>query len=249
MKAIITDLDRTLLHSDKSLSEYTVSVFRRCHAKGILVMAATARPMRSVSAFQEQIGFDAITTMNGAIVYLPDRVMEFGISRESGRSIMERLLRYPDVLLSIETSKGFYASRDIPEWRPIVYSGFPELPEDIILYKILASSTQQPLYDGIRADLPADVYHTIANRELIQIMSREATKWNGIRHMLAHYGISPESAVYFGDDEDDIEPIRHCGLGVAVANAIPQVLAAADEITACNDADGVARYIEQHMTT
>lgn len=247
MKAIITDLDRTLLHTDKSLSEYTVSVLRQCHARGIPVLAATARPMRSVISYHERIGFDAITAMNGAIVSLPDRVMEFGISPESGRSILERLLGHPDVLLSIETGKGFYANRDIPEWQPILYDGFPELPKNAVLYKILASSAQKRLYESIEADLTADVYHTVANGELIQIMSREATKWNGIRHMLAYHGVSPEEAVYFGDDQDDIEPIRRCGLGVAVANAIPPVLDAADEIIAANDSDGVARFIEQRF--
>ena len=92
-----------------------------------------------------------------------------------------------------------------------------------------------------------DVYHTVANRELVQIMSTEATKWNGVRQMLACFGISPDEAVYFGDDNDDIEPIRNCGTGVAVANAIPAVREAADCVTDSNDSDGVARFIEENI--
>lgn len=46
---------------------------------------------------------------------------------------------------------------------------------------------------------------------------------------------------------DDIEPIRKCGLGVAVANAIPYVLNAADKITSDSDADGVAKFIEEEI--
>lgn len=38
---------------------------------------------------------------------------------------------------------------------------------------------------------------------------------NGIRTMLKAAGVDPREAVYFGDDNDDIEPIRNCGLGVA----------------------------------
>lgn len=48
MKAIITDLDRTLLHTDKSVSEYTVDILKKCHEKGILIMVATASPLRDV---------------------------------------------------------------------------------------------------------------------------------------------------------------------------------------------------------
>ena len=36
-----------------------------------------------------------------------------------------------------------------------------------------------------------------------------------------------------------------CGMGVAVANAIDEVKAVADYITESNDADGVAKFIEQ----
>ncbi len=247
MKAIITDLDRTLLRTDKSISDYTVSVLQKCHTHGILVMAASARPLRDIVGYQDLIGFDAITATNGAVVSLPQKQLEFGIAPESGEKVLAALLSYPDVFLSIETSKGLYANRDIPVWTPVIYNRFPKLPEDIILYKILASSQQQPLYEGIGRTLTDDVYHTVANRDLIQIMSRKATKWNGIRHMLSHFHIAPSEAVYFGDDNDDIEPIRNCGLGIAVSNAIPAVLAAADRIADSNDIDGPARFIEKQL--
>ena len=103
------------------------------------------------------------------------------------------------------------------------------------------------LYEGIETTLTDEVYHTIADNDLIQIMSKEATKWNGIRHMLAYFNISPRDAVYFGDDNDDIEPVKNCGLGVAVSNAIPSVLAVADRIIDSNDMDGVARFIEENI--
>ncbi len=247
MKVIITDLDRTLLRTDKSVSEYTIDILRRCHAKGILIMAASARPLRDILVYKELIGFDAIAATNGAVIALPHRTMEFGISYESGEKILSKMLLYPDVFLSIETSKGLYSNRDIPVWKPVVYEEFPKLPDNIVLYKILASSKLKPLYDGIESTLTEDVYYTIANHELIQIMSKEATKWNGIKHMLDCFDISPSDVLYFGDDNDDIEPIRNCGLGVAVANAIPAVLEVADQITASNDLDGVAKFIGERI--
>jgi len=53
--------------------------------------------------------------------------------------------------------------------------------------------------------------------------------------------------VYFGDDNDDIEPVQNCGMGVAVANAIPAVLSAAKHMAKSNDEDGVACFIEEHI--
>ena len=247
MKAIITDLDRTLLHTDKSVSEHTIAVLQKCHDHGILIMAASARPIRDILIYNDLIGFDAITATNGAVVSLPRNLLEIGISCESVEKILSAILEYPDVFLSIETSKGLYSNRDIPIWEPVIWDKFPTLPEDIILYKILASSQQKPLYEGIETTLTDDVYHTIANNDLIQIMSKEATKWNGIKQMLSHFGVSPSEAVYFGDDNDDIEPIKNCGLGVAVSNAIPSVLDIADRIIDSNDMDGVAKFIEENI--
>ena len=73
IKAIITDLDRTLLRTDKTLSEYTVAVLKACKARGIKVMAATARPERTVKEYDAAIGFDAMTVMNGAKVMMETR--------------------------------------------------------------------------------------------------------------------------------------------------------------------------------
>ena len=42
-------------------------------------MAATARPERAVLTYQNQIGFEAVTTLNGARIILPDRIIENGI--------------------------------------------------------------------------------------------------------------------------------------------------------------------------
>ena len=40
---IVTDLDDTLLRTDKTISEYTTSILRRCSERGIKVAFATAR--------------------------------------------------------------------------------------------------------------------------------------------------------------------------------------------------------------
>ena len=58
--------------------------------------------------------------------------------------------------------------------------------------------------------------------------------------------ISPEEIAAFGDDLNDIEMLRLCGTGVAVANAVPQTLEAADEITLSNDEDGAAEWLADH---
>ncbi len=246
VKVIITDLDRTLLHTDKTISEYTCSVLKQCRRRGMLLMAATARPERAILSYCEQIGFDAVTTLNGARIILPHGTIENGIAPSSVKSILQKVIRIPGIVLSLETAEGIFSNVPIPEWNSTVYKGFPALPTESEVYKILLSSRKN-IQAEMEKILTEDTYMTVAEGTLIQIMSAAATKWNGIRAMLEATGIRPEDTVYFGDDNDDIEPIKNCGVGVAVSNAIERVLEAADHVTESNDMDGVARYIKRYL--
>lgn len=247
MKAIITDLDRTLLRTDKSVSEYTCAVLKKCHDRGILLMAATARPERAVSAYCGHIGFDGVTTLNGARIILPHSVIENGILPSDAETILKKVIKIPDLVLSMETGDGIYSNVPIPEWEAAVFSEFPALPTESIIYKLLLSCKARNIEQEVKEALTADTYMTVAEGKLIQIMSTAATKWNGVRAMLKAAGVRQSDAVYFGDDNDDIEPIKNCGVGVAVSNAIAEVLGAADVITESNDRDGVARYLEKRL--
>ncbi|MBP5654360.1 MAG: HAD hydrolase family protein [Clostridiales bacterium] len=53
--------------------------------------------------------------------------------------------------------------------------------------------------------------------------------------------------VSFGDDDNDIDMLKMCGQGIAVANAVPAVLDIADSVTLSNDEDGVALWIRQNL--
>ena len=131
----------------------------------------------------------------------------------------------------------------------MVYDGFPKLPAEP-LYKILISGgegTGEGLYEQVQGLLTEDTYCTLAGGDLVQVMSRRATKWRGIVEMLRAFGIAEEDAVYFGDDYDDLEPVEKCGLGVAVANAVEAVKERADAVAGSCDEDGAARFIASRL--
>jgi len=57
---IVADLDGTLLRTDKTISDYTASIFKCCQKKGIKIVFATARPERKTIDFSVIIKPDAI---------------------------------------------------------------------------------------------------------------------------------------------------------------------------------------------
>jgi hydroxymethylpyrimidine pyrophosphatase-like HAD family hydrolase len=84
---------------------------------------------------------------------------------------------------------------------------------------------------------------------------------NGTFLNIVPIGVSKEAALHalwreqdapwagvlaFGDDLADLEMLRRADHGVAMANATPEVIAAATYLTESNDRDGVAVVLEQY---
>ena len=241
--AAIVDLDRTLLRTDKSVSAYTLEVLKKWKEAGALLFAATARPERAITEYRDLIGFHSVTTLNGARTILPASVAENAINPEDAVFIIRQLEIIEGTVISAEAENGIYANTEIPAWQPAVIGDLSELPRRERIYKILASHQGIPP-EEILIDLPNGVYSTVADKKLRQYMSGSATKWEGVRQMLKCFGIDAAQAVFFGDDNDDAEPIRECGCGVAVGNALESVKENADYITLSNDEDGVAVFLE-----
>ena len=70
MKYIIVDLDDTLLTSDKTISEYSVDVFKRCREAGHYIVFATARAENGMVRFIERINPNAIISVLYGISFI-----------------------------------------------------------------------------------------------------------------------------------------------------------------------------------
>ena len=99
----------------------------------------------------------------------------------------------------------------------------------------------------INSLLDDKVYCTVANNYVIQVMNKNATKWEGIKKVLEMSNLDSKKCIYFGDDFDDIKPIDNCGYGVAMENAIPECKNVSDYICDTNDNDGVAKFLENFI--
>lgn len=175
-------------------------------------------------------------------------LIDIPIHKESVEKILQRLVQIPGCVISLEIPAGIICNKMLPEWDSIVVDCFPELPPDCgDVYKMIVTNESVDLKQYMEKILTPDVYYTMSSGCFFQIMNRNAKKSTGVKTMLDSLGIDKKDVVYFGDDHDDIGPIQWCGRGVAMQNAIPEVLAVADEVTESNDADGVAIWVEKYL--
>jgi len=69
----------------------------------------------------------------------------------------------------------------------------------------------------------------------------QAFKMQAVREIMEKESLTVEEIAYVGDDIIDLPVMRQCGLAIAVANARPQVKAAAHYITPNNGGHGAGR--------
>lgn len=251
IKMIVLDLDRTLLRSDKSISEYTTRILNECKRIGIKVVIASARPRRAVKVFANQIGCEDIICLNGAMVTINEKVIETKkIDKNVAHDVILKIMeKFPTSKLSAEINDFIYANFDLNEiftnFTNVILTDFSEITEDVD--KIIFGVEDNNEINQVISLLPNSLYTSIANGYLLQVMSNEATKLNGVKTLAEYYNISLDEIAAFGDDNDDIEMIKQCGYGVAMANGIKEVLKVANYITESSDEDGVAKWIEYNI--
>ena len=251
VKMIVTDLDRTLLCSDKTISDYSSVVLKRCRERGIKIVFATARPKRTVNQFMNDIPADALIVHNGAVIYADEKLLgNHGIESDIKDNILLSLSKdFPDATLSVEIDDVLYANFDVStvwKYTSAVRSNFTDLPSKAADKIIVGVSSVEDM-ECFSKYLTDDLYIEMSDGKLGLIMSRKATKWEAVKIVADHFNISTNEVATFGDDYNDISMIRECGVGVAVANAIDEVKAVANYFCDTNDNDGVAKWIEENI--
>ena len=84
--------------------------------------------------------------------------------------------------------------------------------------------------------------YSLANNT--EVARAGANKGAALRWLCEYLGVDAADVVAFGDGDNDLQMIQAAGDGVAMANAEPKVIAAADHVTASCDEAGVAAYLE-----
>ena len=92
-----------------------------------------------------------------------------------------------------------------------------------------------------------DVVITNAERSTMEFTARGIDKGQGVARLAQILGIDNDQTIAVGDAENDLSMLRSAGLGVAMGNALPEAVAAADVQVADNDHDGVAEAIRRYL--
>ncbi|MCU1353339.1 MAG: Cof-type family hydrolase [Acidimicrobiales bacterium] len=263
VRLFATDLDGTLLRTDGTISARTRDAVDAAEAAGIGLVIATGRPPRWIPPIIEQLGERGLVVCgNGALVYDPARhelVDRHEIAPDVAAEIVRRLRSaHPDAGLALEQGFSFHIDPEYPTyWDPppdVVRAPVEEFLDEPVTKLLFRHPEPAPV--GLAAAVQAlvaglaEVTHSgLLGEAFLELSATGVHKAATVERVIAESGIAAADVVAFGDMPNDLELLRWAGHGVAVANAHPAVLAAADEVTASNDEDGVALVIERELGT
>lgn len=246
-KAVILDLDGTLLRSDSSVSEYTLKVLQECKDREILVIIATARFWLKAEKYIDIISPDYAILADGTQIYHAGEMIHgFAMNKAQSDGIISELLSKDEFDFVVSVGKRLLRSGvGIDEkWRST--RDFTELLE-LPVYKMAAILKEYDEAKSIAEKYGCRLY-SYRGEDLYGFASTDSGKYQAVKALgeLLHIGL--DEMIAFGDDENDYEILKNVGKGVAVANAIPMIQDIADDVAECNNEDGVARYIDRILS-
>jgi len=252
IQMVVTDLDGTLLRNGKYISDYTISVLSECQKKGIKIAFATARSSQASFEFLEQFTPDVFIGYGGALVIVGEKVIHrFDISSTVSSQIIKECLAAPEVLSILAINESIALTNCLDETKSKYgshyrYDDFLH-PNDNKYLKISVNATSPDIVEKIAAHYPMCDMLRYTGEDLYRFANKDAIKWNAVKVMAKYYNFDTDSFVAFGDDVNDTEMVKNCGIGIAVENAIDKVKAVAGHICASNEEDGVAKWLEEHL--
>ncbi len=254
---VATDLDGTIVRRDGTISARTVAAFGRVEAAGARFVLVTGRPPRVMRSIAEAFGHRGTAICaNGAIAYdmRADAVTALHLIRPAALAAAASALRaaVPGIGIAVEYPDGHAADLVYQAVNWDVNAAIPRVsdaelfarPASKLLGRHFGYSCDDllalvsPALDGLLS-----VSHS-NSKGLIEAAALGVSKATVIAELAAGWGIGREAVIAFGDMPNDLPLLAWAGVSCAVANAHPDVLAAATHVIGSNDEDGVAAYLE-----
>lgn len=256
---IVADLDGTLLDAKGKISDATKKMLVELKRRGIPFAIATGRPFFTVNPKLNEWGIENLVSAlfcsngNHSFDFIHGKEDHIGYFDPSLIGEIVETYKHFDANPTAYMEDHFVATKHddfvkrlvAKNNMTVVFGDLVELVNRPIEKVILAADfdviTQM---EKFHAENPSPHYRAFrSQKDLFEFMDPRVSKSAAIQAFCDNHGLSMENVVAFGDTGNDVEMVRDAGLGVAMANATPDVLSVAKVIAKHHDDNGVARLV------
>jgi len=221
LKAVVTDVDATITDSKRKLDLGSVKAIRDLGVKGIPTILASGNAYPVVLYLAKFIGTGApVVAENGGIVAWESKGIKKVLgSREAPRIFAERIEKQ-------------FPIRYLPSdaWRESEV-----VIERNIDFNMLSALAEK---EGLKLEDTKFAYH---------IAQPHVRKFGGVKEALELMELTPRDVLAVGDSQNDMEMMKFCRQGAAVANATREVLDIADYVASKKYGEGFVEIVRKYF--
>jgi Cof subfamily protein (haloacid dehalogenase superfamily) len=264
IKAVMCDLDGTLLNEKSLVTAHTAETIRRIKEKGFFFGLSTGRDAESVQNLARDKWkidslVDGIVGSGGGEVAEDGRIQD--LYPLPGTLIADLIKALEDTDADFSVCQGgvhcalkgtFYLrllarcdgmSCKVVDKSFLIGQSHPKL---LITCPPLSLNKTLGIVELFRQKNP--VFSCLKTGPiLLEVTDVRVTKATGLKKMMEDHGWTMSELMAFGDDDNDCEMLKGAGMGVAMGNASPKAKAAAAYSTSDNKHDGVASFLEKTL--
>jgi Cof subfamily protein (haloacid dehalogenase superfamily) len=256
--AVVSDVDGTLVRSDKTLTAQTIETVAALRRAGIPFAIVSSRPPRGLTMLIERLDITTfVAGFNGGVIARPDlsTVVSHLIAPDVARRVIAAIdaagahawvFSGRDWLIRDPHGPRVELEQRTVGFGPTIVDDFASAADTAA--KIVAVSDDSAVLTRLQNELRD------ALRDSATVV-RSQSYYLDITHPLANKGaallelsslmdLAPPQVAVIGDGENDIALFAQAGLSIAMGNAAPGVTDAADFVTTSNDLDGAAAAID-----
>ena len=268
----VSDLDGTLLQPDASLSDFARESLNQMIEEGLLFSIATGRQLLSIQDVLAGLNLRLpIIEKDGAFVsdlHSGEHYLRRDIDRETAVSILEQLFsaglapfinssdgNRDKLCFQAELNEGsqLYLKRRIADKDPrLLQCNLQQVvtAEHVVGFIVIGEERAlNQLFERLMTQFPTQISgyvqanHTLKEWHWMAIHHEASQKNRGIAAMQEMMQLGDVELVVFGDQNNDLPMIHAAHRGIAMGNAEPEVLNAADFSIGPNHEDSVVKFI------
>ncbi len=274
IKLISLDLDGTLLDSNRNIPQRNIDVIKKATEKGINIIISTGSPYELIPfELLRDIDVSYAITANGSAIYEYSSgkcIYEETISKEIETELISFLLKQDIHMDLFMDGKGHTPTKcrdiigklDVPKSRkeyllnnriwldkPLAYIKENNMSVQKITMNFYPDENGELVdYDEVKQYIEQETRLNLSTgiKKNLEITRGGIDKGKAIEKLGEKIHIPLENMMAIGDSLNDLMILNKVGVGVAMGNAMPEVIEAARYVTGTNDECGVAEVIEKY---
>lgn len=267
MKILFTDLDGTLLTTDKRISDTDLQSIKKMIDNGHQFVISSGRPLPSVLELVNKYNLNRpgfyVSCFNGSVIYdcyNQKMIQQVTVPFEDVQYIFDEAIKeglhvhtYSDteVISAADTEEYRYYLSHI-HMPGVISADFKahmdHEPSKIIVMSFESRERLIRFYNDHSAYTESRLNHTYSCDFMLEYSSLKGSKGNSLISMCKALSIPVSDSIAVGDEQNDLSMIQAAGLGVVMANGNEEVKKHADYVTVNdNDHNGISEVIEKFI--